>query len=284
MGIFTKLTSYAGDFLSRSNTIQRKPPGLLSLNAPKKCFISHAYADAESRDRLIKNLPSEVEAIVFPPITMSPETLVSNELIESLMACEGLIYLRGGASDRSFWVAFERDFSLRAKKEVYVVDIKSMQLSRDNSPALDLAIYPTYHQDDAEHVEKIIDFLNHERFFDSWSYSQIPVGADRYKEIEMALQDRLARGYLVVFWSHAASQSRWLLDDIEYARKGIKDFNDRVLFVLLEDVPLPFQWNIFHGIEVQLFGDAERPESQRIDDIVVRLYWLIYKKTIHNEV
>jgi hypothetical protein len=55
--------------------------------------------------------------------------------------------------------------------------------------------------------------------------------------------------------------------------------NDRVLFALLEDCPIPEFWTQYQDPSVQLYGDATRPAAHRLDDLVVRLYWLIYRKT-----
>lgn len=89
---------------------------------PNRCFISHAYADATARDTLIKRLPTGVTPFVFPPITVKPEEFVSDPLIGAVLNCDGLIYLRGGASDHSFWVALECDCALIAGKPVFVFD------------------------------------------------------------------------------------------------------------------------------------------------------------------
>jgi hypothetical protein len=72
-------------------------------------------------------------------------------------------------------------------------------------------------------------------------------------------------------------------DEIRYAADGISNFNDRVLFARLEDIPLPDFWLNYHEPDVQLFGDAERTQNQRLDDLMVRLYWLIYRKTKQQE-
>ena len=36
-------------------------------------------------------------------ITVTPDQVVSNRLVQALLDCDGLIYIRGGHSDRSFW-------------------------------------------------------------------------------------------------------------------------------------------------------------------------------------
>jgi hypothetical protein len=71
----------------------------MDVALPVNCFISHSYADAAVRDRLLGALPPELQPRVFPPKTVSPDEFVSNSLIQAILDSEGLIYLRGGASD-----------------------------------------------------------------------------------------------------------------------------------------------------------------------------------------
>ena len=89
------------------------------IGLPQKCFISHSYKDAGARERLLAQLPKGVEPFVFPPIVVFPEEMVSNKLLDAINACSGLIYLQGGASTQSFWVALERDYALRQRKPVF---------------------------------------------------------------------------------------------------------------------------------------------------------------------
>lgn len=102
---------------------------------PAKCFISHAYADAAVRDALIERLPSGVTPFVFLPITVEPEAFVSDPLIDAVLDCDGMIYLRGGASDRSFWVALERDYALRVGKKVFAFDSATGELPAQRGAA-----------------------------------------------------------------------------------------------------------------------------------------------------
>lgn len=248
---------------------------------PAKCFVSHAYADSAARDALMKRLPTGVTPIVFPPITARPEEFVSDRLIDAVLGCDGLIYLRGGASDRSFWVALERDYALRSGKKVFAFDPATRELSADTGPPLDLAAFASYHRRDAARVRRIVGFLNEQRHFDMWFDAQdLGAGSNLVEEIAASLSDRLNRGgYAVVFWSTSASQSDWVRREIERAAEGITDFNDRVLFGLLEPCALPDFWLKFSQPAVQLYGDAGRSATHRIDDLLVRLYWLIYRKT-----
>lgn len=248
---------------------------------PTKCFMSCAYADAAARDQLIRRLPRNVEVVLFPPITVKPDQFVSDRLIGSLLDCDGLIYLRGGKSAQSFWVAFERDYALRAGKQVLAADPVTLDVVRDTGAPLDLAAFASYHRDDAPRVREIADYLIRERYFDFWlDVAGLKAGDDWQKEISESLADRLKRGgYAVVFWSRIASESLWVRREIEMATEGIANFNDRVLFALLEDCPIPEFWTRYQEPSVQLYGDTTRPAAHRLDDLVVRLYWLIYRNT-----
>jgi hypothetical protein len=248
---------------------------------PAKCFISHAYADAGARDHLIELLPTGVTPLVFPPITVAPHEFVSDPLIEAVLGCDGLIYLRGGASDRSFWVAVERDYALRSGKKVFAFDTTNLKLTQDRGAPLDLAAFASYHRHDAQQVRKIADHLNQNRHFDMWlDVENLAPGSDLMHEISASMADRFARGgYAVIFWSRATSESEFFKNEIERAAEGIAGGNDRVIFALLEPCPIPEFWLQFSEPWVQLYGDADRSATQRLDDLVVRLYWRIYRKT-----
>jgi hypothetical protein len=253
----------------------------MKTSLPAKCFISHSYADSAARDRLIGTLPHSVSPVVFPPINARPHEFVSKHLIDALLRCDGLIYLRGGASDKSFWVAFERDYVLRTGRAVFSYDIGTGEIAPDTARPLDLAVYASYHRGDKEKVRSICKFLGEERSFDVWlDITSIRPGTLFEDEIKEGLADRLNRGgYMMVFWSHSASRAEWIEDELKTAASQIDRLNDRVLFALLEPCSLPTFWMRFNEPSVQLFGDRARPETHRVDDLMVRLYWLIYRKT-----
>jgi TIR domain len=257
----------------------------MNIPLPAKCFISHSYADTAARERLLRILPASVEPLIFPPIQARPDEFVSKPLIEAILACDGLIYLRGGASDRSFWVAFERDYALRSGKPVFCYDVGRSELSPDTGKPLDLAMFPSYHGRDRERVRQICQFLDKKRNFDVWlDVEDIRPGTLFAEEIQTGLADRLNRGgYVTVFWSDNARRSAEIEKELATAASGIEQINDRVLFALLEPCPLPEFWLRFREPSVQLYGDSERSANHRIDDLMVRLYWLIYRKTKSSE-
>jgi Protein of unknown function DUF72 len=190
----------------------------MNVQLPPKCFISHAYADAIPRDGLIKSLPSDVEAIVFPPITVPPDQFVSNRLIESLLSCDGLIYLTGGASDSSFWVAFEHDYALRAGKQVFSADVHTLKITKHTGNALELAVFASYHRQDRARVREVADFLNRERYFDLWlDVPNIQVGANWQEEILIdepkfgtsIRQQPEVIGDILYFRAHGRNAKKW---------------------------------------------------------------------------
>jgi TIR domain len=200
----------------------------VNTSLPAKCFISHSYADAAPLERLTTSLPKGVSPVVFPPIQAKPHEFVSTPLIKSILGCEGLIYFRGGASDESFWVAFERDYALRSGKRVFCYDLASSELSPDNDRPLDLPVFASYHRDDRARVQSICRFLRQERNFDVWlDVEDISSAGLWKKQIEERLADRVARGYVIAFWSHSASRADWIEKELATAAAGIDRLNDR---------------------------------------------------------
>jgi hypothetical protein len=248
---------------------------------PHKCFISHSYKDIDLRERLVAKLPKTVEPFLFPPITVSPDEMVSNDLITAILDCDGLIYLNGGHSASSFWVALERDYALRSGKPVFAADPITLDIRPHRSPPLDLPVYSCHSPRDYDRIRRIFDFMRDERFMDLWTPEQdMPAGVNWKDTMSAALDQRLAEGgYAVVFWSQSAANSRGIEMDLRAVRDRIVNINDKLLFALLDDTPLPrWVWQ-FQEPAVQLYSDDRRSETNRIDDLIVRLYWLIYRHT-----
>src|SRR5262245_30175696 len=146
----------------------RKRSPFEKIGLPHKCFISHSFEDTAARERLLALLPKSVEPFIFPPITLPPEQTVSDKLLDAIRGCEGLIYVHGGASARSFWVALERDYAMRAGKRVFSFSPDESTLAQDTSAPLQLSIFPVWSQGDTQRVLNIIDFMKEQRFFTPW--------------------------------------------------------------------------------------------------------------------
>jgi TIR domain len=166
---------------------------------------------------------------------------------------------------------------------VFSCDAATLEIAPELGAPLDLAVFASNHQDDLRRVREIVDHLEQERFVDVFlDTDDLRDGEDWQGAIDRSLADRLGRrGYLIVFWSRAASESGWVRSVLRETVAGMADsnVNDRVLFALLEDCPLPDLWGAYQEPAVQVYGDAERSVRHRMDDLVVRLYWLIYRNT-----
>jgi hypothetical protein len=257
------------------------PTSTRAQSLPRRLFISHAYADQAVRDRLIAVLPPDVEPIVYPPIVLPPHEMVSTPLMAALRECDGLIYLTCGASDRSFWVAFERDYALRMGKPVFEADPNSLVITQTAGKPLELPVFASYHRQDRDRVTLVCNFMRNERNFDVFLDAEGLQAGDAWQEaIHGAIERCVERGYLVAFWSHASASSEFMGREIQFAAKRIGTrFNDRVVFASLDDATLPDFWMRDQEPAVQIYADQARSAEQRLDDLIVRLYWLIYRKT-----
>jgi hypothetical protein len=105
-------------------------------------------------------------------------------------------------------------------------------------------------------------------------------------------------GYLIVFWTKQAAESKHVNSEVQFGMEysqyytegvPINDFG-RVLFALIDNTPLPAWWHRKQQESpnsvvqpIQLYGDRERSFTQRLDDLIVCLYWLIHRNT-HGDV
>lgn len=243
----------------------------------RRWFVSHSYGDFDAVERLRNQLPTDVRPIVFPPVKVDPKEFVSERLISAILASDGLVYVAGGLSERSFWVAFERDYAARAGLPVFRFDPRTSSLGRDASPPLDLATFASYSHRDGPRTKAIIAYLKKQRHFNLWvDEAELLAGVNIQDAVDTSLRRTIERGgYVVVFWSLAAAKSHWVLREV-----GRAGDERRVLLALLDEAPIPRMW--FGYETVQLFGDRARSETQRLDDLVVRVYWLIYQNTRLN--
>lgn len=261
--------------------LRRRRSQFEDLGLPKKCFISHSYKDADARQRLLSLLPRGVEPFVFPPITVPPEQMVSDKLLNAIRDCDGLIYLQGGASAGSFWVALERDYALRVGKPVLVFNPSAQVLARDQSSAMDLRVFISYSHQQRDQARRIVDTMR-KRFIDAWfDDDQISIGSEWQPTIVQGIDRALeAGGYAVVLWSSGALMSKWVESEMDYAERR---HAGRVLFAVIEGEEPPILFKAANSPIVQVYGDDERSFVQRIDDLIVRLYWLIYRNTRQNQ-
>ena len=254
------------------------------MSLPRKCFVSHSYRDTENKVLLLRALPPNVEPFFFPPITVTPDQMVSNDLILSILDCEALVYIDGGLSAQSFWVAFERDFAKRAKLHVFEFNPATTMITPDESPPLHLPAFPSYTIRDRSRVDQILACMRHERFFDLFiGREDLQPGAQWAEKLGHAMSSRLrAGGYVVAFLSAASASSAWVRQEV---RTTSREFEDRVIYAWLDspqslppEFPVPeTQWVVLHRSD-----DESRLNWNEIDRLIVMLYWRIYQNTRAN--
>lgn len=253
------------------------------VSLPKKCFVSHSYRDTENKQLLRRALPSHVAPFCFPEIKVTPDQMVTNDLIRSILDCEGVIYINGGLSAQSFWVAFERDFAKRAKIPVFEFDPTTSAIIPDERPPLHLPAFPSYAVGDRARVDQILACMRDERFFDVFIQDELHASVSWMEELQTAITSRLhAGGYVVAFLSEASASSEWVRWEVETASR---EFGDRVIFAWLDrpqslphEFPIPqTQWLVLHRSD-----DESRMNWNEIDRLIVMLYWRICRNTHSN--
>jgi hypothetical protein len=241
-----------------------------------------AIVDVIDHDRdpiswLRHQLDEKVEIFVFPAVDTSPIELVSNQLIGAVLACDGMITFRRGASERSAWVAFERDYALRAKKPVYNLDPTTKSLSKidlNQQTPLQLPIYPHAMSGSNNVVQihnrmdNILGFMRDQRYFGIYGKRVAAFGG-----VEGVLK---AGGYIVQFRGNTSNRQHEIVDRI-IAHK-YPDLS-KIILALLEDCPLPNWIDSNSPSLIRLYQEDMPTEinNNRIDDLIVRLYWLIFR-------
>lgn len=242
----------------------------ISILFPGKYFISHSYKDADIRDEFLKLLPPETTPYIFPPISVSPLEFVSSTLIGAILACDGLIYLNEGFSGRSFWVAFERDYALRSGKKVFSYTPSTQSLVEHTAPPLDLAIFTSYSHRQKAEIRPILEFMARQRNFDPWiDDEKIRPGENWQWAIESGRESIFDRGgYVVAFMGEFHS---------EYVlAETLKGLDQKRLIVAGLGVKPPDFILHYQDLFIQLV-EGGRVNNNRIDDLIVRLYWLMFR-------
>jgi len=267
---------------------------VITKNFPNRPFISHAYADSVAVELLLSSLPKAVKPFIFPPIQVMPNEKVSNALISAILDSDGLIYLKGGASALSPWVAFERDFALRNKKRVYAFDPSTVQLARDAAKPIEPLFYIINHEDDKERVfDDIVDFMVQKRGFSSSNIIQTLTSIYDGAQTAADVVDIANRGgYVLVFWSqHVLPDDKWMgVADVDgwphflFRRRALGAYGLLMKMGLERDRYIIAQLDasevqpIFDGnLHVKLYDHDGLSWENNIDGLIVKLYWFMYQ-------
>jgi len=241
-----------------------------------RCFVSFAYEDEPVLDQLRERLDRHAQLLVFPPIHVSPEKMVSNKLLRTIRRCDSLIYLIGGQSSTSPWVALERDYALRIGIDVYYFNQQNGTIKRDTTAPLDLPVFASYSRSDYKRVKDLLDFMRRKRSFDIFMDKDIDGSSEIAATLGNAISSRLERGgYLALFWLYESSNSIYVKEEMQFV---FSQFSDRIMPALLDPIDLPPQIDNVNVKPVELYRqDGAGIDKRRLDDLIVRLYWLIQK-------
>jgi hypothetical protein len=205
----------------------------LADTLPEKCFISHSYADDAELQQLLDWLPSSVSPCIFPPIPRDPGSMVTSELIQTILGCDGVIYVKGAHAKSSFWVRFERDYALQTGKSVFVFDSEAATISQDTSEPLRPPVYPMYHSRDGDVVVGVLSFMREERSFDLFLKSEdMEPGRLFQEQTTGEREDKLDKGGLVVLFLSGTTPSEFIESALKEASAACEA--GRVLVALID--------------------------------------------------
>jgi hypothetical protein len=105
---------------------------------------------------------------------------VSDDLVVSILSREGLIYLDSDHSANSFWVEFEKDYALRAKKLIYAYDQTEQRFVKSSDRARDLAVFQNYYHRDLGIARAITEFMK-TRYFSVWLDMEMLEAGDNWR-------------------------------------------------------------------------------------------------------
>jgi hypothetical protein len=158
---------------------------------------------------------------------------------------------------------------------------RTKRLKRDTSNPIALRLYPIFSRShgDKHRVEAIRDFMKGKRHFDVWDSPPMAAGEDFYDYFNQAISDRLNNGgYSVFFVSERALESRGTRIELNSA---IRRWPNRILAALLDNIDVAFLPEELRKVSpVRLFRQSPGSTSadwNRVDDLIVRIYYLIYQ-------
>lgn len=233
-----KRASYLAQRNDGSVTILGRDGKLRQSDLPDKlagsrCFISHSYQAAEIVRRLSEIVPESVKPVIFPRVEPDPQVPVSGEIIPKILECENLIYLEDSDSKASAWVPFERDYALRAHRGVFSYCPNSCRIEQDKSEPVPLKVHVKYHSEDAQQVERMLDWAAKERHFELTNY------ADRstfggYKGDSLLDLEQLLHSDGIVLWllgpkSYRHAQGFYSEDFVDYVMMS-ESYSEDALF------------------------------------------------------
>jgi hypothetical protein len=140
--------------------------------------------------------------------------------------------VKGGASDHSPWVAFERDYALRSKLAVFAYDMRTKKISIDARSPINLDLRMFCHQADLDRVGEVTTWLERRRNFAINDYlSRTQFGGIKGDHL-VAFEELLKYGGVVVWFVSPLTQAMITAfnseDFLEYCRDDPRFEDERL--------------------------------------------------------
>lgn len=238
-----------------------------------RAFVSLSYADEAAVTALASRVPRSVRLRVFPPVVVPPQEMVSSRFLEEIRGCRSLIAIDSERSRRSRWVTLERDYALRIGIPVFDFDPSTGLLRRVREAPLDLSVFPSYSRKDQALVKNILRVMREERYFDVFLDEEMPPDQPVAHSLESGMIGRLQRGgRFVLFLSPHAVSSEWVAAEL---RACLSRFPNQLLVAELgPTAPALVPRDVVETAGVRLYDESGSPSANRIDDLIVWIYWL----------
>jgi hypothetical protein len=172
----------------------------------------------------------------------------------------------------------ERDYATRQKKLVYRFEPGRQGLHRWTGPLLNPTVFSAYSRRDLEVVRQVVSLMKR-RFIQHGADWEPPQSLEFVENmVEYVRQLLEKRGYVVLFWSAQAAESQLVSAELDMA---LRAYPNQIVVAKIDDTPMP--QSLVHLSSrtnvVDLETDYRQSRLHTIDDLIVRLYWLISQNT-----
>lgn len=206
-------------------------------------FISHASADYESVKIVRNHLEDNgFSALIF--YLKSLEVKDREEITKTLLKWEIserniFVICDSEAARESNWVKWETDFvKSLSDKIIKTVDMemlmknKCVELSKLDDLISQSTLYFMYSHEDNKKVSEVYDALNSYGFKIFKDNISLQPGDDIQSEIEIAIEETVNSGAVLVFLSENAKKSKWFWKEKSLALKASAD----IIPIMIDDV------------------------------------------------
>lgn len=162
---------------------------------------------------------------------------------------------------------------MRQNKPVYRFEPERQGLHRWKGRVLSPAIFSAHSFFDIDLVRQVVDLMK-QRFIQVGSDVE-PKSQDFLEYLTESVRRRLEKGgYILLFWSAQAAKNPHVSAELDMA---LREYPNQVLVATIDGTPIPESLlHLASGTNVvDLATDYRQSRLHTIDDLIVRLYWLV---------